>query len=55
LVIRGEQSDVLLTETAEQMAVRGPRAELAVLAGVGHAPTLMSEEQIALLSQWLLN
>ena len=53
LVIRGEQSDLLLAETAEQMTTTGPRAQLAVLAGMGHAPTLMSEEQIALLSRWL--
>ena len=55
LVIRGEQSDLLLAETAEQMTATGPRAELAVLADVGHAPTLMSEAQIALLSRWLLD
>lgn len=53
LVIRGEQSDLLLAETAEQMTTTGPRAQLAVLAGMGHAPTLMSEDQIALLSRWL--
>jgi pimeloyl-ACP methyl ester carboxylesterase len=53
LVIRGEQSDLLLAETAEQMTTTGPRAQLAVLAGMGHAPTLMSEDQIALLSCWL--
>ena len=55
LVIRGEQSDLLLADTAEQMTTTGPRAELAVLAGMGHAPTLMSEDQIALLSRWLLD
>jgi pimeloyl-ACP methyl ester carboxylesterase len=53
LVIRGEQSDLLLADTAERMTVTGPRAELAVLAGMGHAPTLMSEDQIALVSRWL--
>jgi pimeloyl-ACP methyl ester carboxylesterase len=53
LVIRGEQSDLLLADTAEQMTTSGPGAELAVLAGMGHAPTLMSEDQIALVSDWL--
>lgn len=53
LVIRGEQSDLLLADIAEQMTKSGPRAELAVLAGMGHAPTLMSEDQIALVSDWL--
>ena len=53
LVIRGEQSDLLLADTAEQMTTSGPGAELAVLSGMGHAPTLMSEDQIALVSDWL--
>lgn len=55
LVIRGEQSDLLLADTAEQMTVTGPRAELSVLAGMGHAPTLMSEDQIALIARWLMD
>jgi pimeloyl-ACP methyl ester carboxylesterase len=53
LVIRGEQSDVLLADTAERMTTSGPRAQLSVLAGIGHAPTLMSADQIALISDWL--
>lgn len=53
LVIRGEQSDLLLADTARQMTGSGPRAELAVLPGIGHAPTLMPEDQIVLVSEWL--
>jgi pimeloyl-ACP methyl ester carboxylesterase len=53
LVIRGEQSDLLLADTARQMTASGPRADLAVLAGMGHAPTLMSDDQITLVSDWL--
>ena len=53
LVIRGETSDVLLRETAEEMTRRGPKAELAEIAGVGHAPPLMDEGQIALVRDWL--
>ena len=53
LVIRGERSDLLLEETAERMAVSGPHARLAVIPGVGHAPTLMSDDQIALVCDWL--
>jgi pimeloyl-ACP methyl ester carboxylesterase len=53
LVIRGEQSDLLLADTAEQMTASGPRARLAVLAGMGHAPNLMAGDQIALLRDWL--
>jgi pimeloyl-ACP methyl ester carboxylesterase len=55
LVIRGDQSDLLLADIAEQMTTSGPRAELAVLAGIGHAPTLMSADQIALVCDWLLD
>lgn len=53
LVIRGEQSDLLLADVARQMTTSGPRAELAVLAGMGHAPMLMSADQIALVRDWL--
>ncbi len=53
LVIRGERSDVLTAEVAEQMAASRARVRLEVLPGIGHAPTLMSEEQIALVAEWL--
>lgn len=54
LLLRGETSDVLLAETAEAMTQRGPRAELITLPGIGHAPALMAEEQIAAVRDWLL-
>ena len=54
LVIRGDRSDVLLTETAQTMTTTGPRARLDVLAGIGHAPTLMSDDEIVLVGDWLL-
>lgn len=53
LVIRGERSDVLTAEVAERMAASGPRVRLEVRPGIGHAPSLMSEDQIALISDWL--
>jgi len=53
LLIRGAQSDVLPADTAEQMTARGPRAELVELPGIGHAPALMSAEQISLVRTWL--
>ncbi|VVT15751.1 Alpha/beta hydrolase [Sphingomonas sp. EC-HK361] len=40
LIVRGGRSDVLSQATAERMARELARAELAVVAGVGHAPTL---------------
>jgi pimeloyl-ACP methyl ester carboxylesterase len=54
LLIRGEKSDVLLRDTAEEMRRRGPKAKLIELSGIGHAPTLMTESQIASVRDWLL-
>ena len=53
LVIRGADSDLLLAETAREMTVRGPGAELVELADIGHAPALMAADQIALVRDWL--
>jgi pimeloyl-ACP methyl ester carboxylesterase len=54
LVIRGAQSDLLSRATTAEMARRGPKAKLTEIAGVGHAPTLLSAEQIALVRDFLL-
>jgi pimeloyl-ACP methyl ester carboxylesterase len=54
LVLRGEHSDVLRRDTAQQMATRGPRARLVEIPGVGHAPTLMHPDQIAIVRDFLL-
>lgn len=53
LVVRGESSDLLLPETAREMAARGPKAEIYEVAGCGHAPALMAEDQIARLAAFL--
>lgn len=53
LLIRGETSDVLSKETAADMLRRGPKPRLVTVAGCGHAPTLASGEQIALLRDFL--
>ncbi len=52
LVIRGAQSDLLSKATAQQMTQRGPQAKLVELPGIGHAPTLMHEDQIAVVRDW---
>jgi pimeloyl-ACP methyl ester carboxylesterase len=52
-VLRGAQSDLLLAETAREMARRGPKAKTAELPGIGHAPALVAEDQIALVRDWL--
>ncbi|MDH3320726.1 MAG: alpha/beta hydrolase [Betaproteobacteria bacterium] len=54
LVIRGAQSDLLSRATAEAMTQRGPKAKLVELPGIGHAPTLLHADQIAIVREFLL-
>jgi pimeloyl-ACP methyl ester carboxylesterase len=54
LVVRGAQSDLLSRKTANQMMERGPKARLVEIPEVGHAPTLMSPDQIAIVKDFLL-
>lgn len=54
LLIRGADSDVLTADTARQMCERGPRARMLEIAGVGHAPSLMSADQIDAVCEFLL-
>ena len=54
LVLRGAQSDTLLAATAQEMTARGPKAQLKTIEGVGHAPALMDDQQIALVRDWLM-
>jgi pimeloyl-ACP methyl ester carboxylesterase len=46
LVLRGSLSELLSTETCEGMKVRGPKAQVIEIAGVGHAPSLIAPDQI---------
>jgi pimeloyl-ACP methyl ester carboxylesterase len=54
LVLRGGDSDLLRADTATEMTRRGPRASLIEFRGIGHAPALMSEDQIATIEDWLV-
>jgi pimeloyl-ACP methyl ester carboxylesterase len=54
LVLRGALSDVLTRATFDEMARRGPRAKAVEIAEVGHAPTLMHADQIAIVRDFLL-
>jgi pimeloyl-ACP methyl ester carboxylesterase len=54
LVLRGAESDVLSHETLVQMRARGPGVETLELPGIGHAPALMSYDQIAAVKEFLL-
>ena len=53
LCLRGEASDLLLAETADEMRKRGPRAVVVTIAGCGHAPALNVSEQFALVERFL--
>ena len=54
LVLRGVESDLLSLETALAMTQRGPRARLIEFEGVGHAPTLIVNDQVAAVADFLL-
>jgi pimeloyl-ACP methyl ester carboxylesterase len=54
LVLRGAESDLLSSETAAEMATRGPATDVTTLAGIGHAPALMNPGQIGIVRDWLL-
>jgi len=53
LLLRGADSDLLSRETATAMTLRGPKARLHEFAGVGHAPTLVQPDQIAVVREFL--
>jgi pimeloyl-ACP methyl ester carboxylesterase len=54
LLIRGAVSDLLSPETAAVMTQRGPKATLVEIPGVGHAPTFIHDDQIAIVKKFLL-
>jgi pimeloyl-ACP methyl ester carboxylesterase len=54
LLVRGEQSDLVSRQSAAEMARRGPRARAVEIRGVGHAPTLLQPNQIAVIRDFLL-
>ena len=54
LLVRGADSDLLSPETAAEMTRRGPKATLVEIANVGHAPTFIHEDQIAIARKFLL-
>ena len=54
LLVRGAESDLLSPETAGEMTRRGPKATLVEIANVGHAPTFIHDDQIAIAKKFLL-
>ena len=53
LLLRGASSDVLSRATAAAMSARGPRARVHEFAGVGHAPTIVAADQVAVVRDFL--
>jgi len=55
LVLRGEDSDLLSMDTVKAMQQRGPRPRCVSFAGVGHAPTLVADDQVRTVLDFLLS
>jgi pimeloyl-ACP methyl ester carboxylesterase len=55
LLLRGADSDLLTRETALAMTQRGPKAQLREFAGVGHAPTIVADDQVCAVREFLLS
>jgi pimeloyl-ACP methyl ester carboxylesterase len=53
LLLRGAESDLLAAETAAAMCARGPKPGFVEFPGVGHAPMLLTPEQIAPVAAFL--
>lgn len=53
LLVRGEHSDLLSQATAEKMSQRGPKPRVIEVAGVGHAPTFVQNDQIHIVRDFL--
>ncbi|MDF2964916.1 MAG: hypothetical protein K0Q51_304 [Rickettsiaceae bacterium] len=54
LIIRGERSDILTQETAEEMLKQKKTIKLYTVPEVGHAPALMDVAQIKEIEKWLI-
>ncbi|WP_228893126.1 alpha/beta fold hydrolase [Pseudoduganella aquatica] len=55
LLVRGANSDLLSPATALSMTQRGPKATLVEIPDVGHAPTFLHDDQIAIARKFLLD
>lgn len=54
LLVRGQNSDLLTTETAQEMLARNHHARLHTVPDVGHAPTFRSNDEIDPVAEFLL-
>jgi pimeloyl-ACP methyl ester carboxylesterase len=53
LLLRGAESDLLPVSVAQAMAERGPKARVQEFAGFGHAPSLGSSHEYAVIKEFL--
>ena len=54
LCLRGAESVILTSQTAQRMTgAGGPECTLITFDGIGHAPSLMTEDQISAIKNWL--
>lgn len=53
LVLRGAESDLLSKATADAMRTRGPKPQVIEFTGIGHAPMLLSMNQIEPVARFL--
>lgn len=55
LIVRGENSDLLSQETLAEMLEKNSKASTVEVPLVGHAPTLLAEEQVKIIRDFLLS
>ena len=53
LLLRGQYSELLLAQTADEMTRRGPKATRVEIPDCGHAPALLDANQIRIVTDWL--
>ncbi len=53
LLLRGGDSPLLTAAVAERMGGSGPHARLVTFEGIGHAPALVTADQISVVTSWL--
>lgn len=54
LLVRGAESDLFPVQVAQAMVARNKHVQFRELAGVGHAPTFQTDDQIDVVEQFLL-
>ncbi|MDP4002274.1 alpha/beta fold hydrolase [Methylobacterium sp. NEAU K] len=53
LLLRGAHSELLLASTADEMTRRGPPTERVEIPECGHAPALLDDSQLRIVTDWL--